>query len=76
MNEEGLNIFGAIHQARNIFKDVALLLRTADETLGSQGWEPTGNTAFEGSSISVLNPERWMPHYISRFTRKCRKMYD
>src|SRR6266568_17529 len=65
---EGQDTLKAVSQVRNLFKQVGLLLKTADDQMKGQGWqEKAGNYCVTGSSTTLPNPEYWMPYHVFRF---------
>jgi len=67
MSEDGKNILKMVEQIRKLCEQISLLLRTADEQMGKEGWEAYNNVVLSESSASLLAPEKWFPHELFRF---------
>jgi hypothetical protein len=67
MNESQI-IAQGFCQLRQFFCDVALLLRTADESFAQKGWNPspTSNACALGGTFSLTNPKAWLPELFFR----------
>lgn len=64
---DGAQILKGLTQTRNFFKQVGLLIRTAEELLLETGWESIGGRKSSNITSDYLRPERWMPQDIYRF---------
>jgi len=60
MSEQGKIIIDSIRQVKNIYKQIADLLQTADALMSEAKWESCGNIAVYGSA-AIYNPKQWLP---------------
>jgi hypothetical protein len=65
MNNASADIIAAVKQFRELYKQIALLLQTADEHMVSRGWEERGSQCVSGSN-ALKNPREWVPTLIFR----------
>jgi hypothetical protein len=65
MNETGTNIVKAVREFRELYKQIGLLLQTADDPMGKQDWEPLTSQAVSGSSM-VDRTVEWLRSYAFR----------
>ncbi len=64
----GQQILEGLKQTRKFFKQVSLLLRTAEDMLYEAGWrEMTGSSKSSNITSDLYRPESWMPQDIYRF---------
>lgn len=66
--DRGQLILQGLSDTRRFFEQVSLLIRTLEESLKEQGWEPvsTSNQSCEITS-HLSKPKKWMPRWVSRF---------
>ena len=66
--DEGTAMLAALKGVRGVFESTAQLLRTADASLGANGWTPLlGSRALSDLSASLDRAHDWMPFEASRF---------
>ena len=72
MTNEGENILSAIRKIRELHRDVALLLRTADVAMNESHWvnAKSDSTALRDLSYSIDGSDKWMPREIFRYYRR------
>jgi hypothetical protein len=68
--DNGTQILEGLKQTRNFLKQVALLIRTAEDRFIEKGWEGIGGKRSSDITSDYLRPEKWMPRYVYRFFRK------
>lgn len=73
---DGAQILKGLTQTRVFFKQVGLLIRTAEEQLMEAGWESIGGRKSSNITSDYLRPERWMPRDIYRFYVKSNEEND
>lgn len=64
----GQLILKGLSDTRRFFEQVSLLIRTLEESLKEQGWEPV-STSNQSSDVTshLSKPKKWMPRWVSRF---------
>jgi hypothetical protein len=65
---KGKMILKGLAETRKFFGQVSLLIRTAEENLKEEGWEPI-SSSYQSSDITshLLHPQKWMPRWVARF---------
>lgn len=67
MSENGKNAMKLINQIKNLYKEISLVLQTADKLMEDHKWKPkAGNTAVTWS-YHLAYPDWWIPQDIFRF---------
>ena len=67
MSDDIDGIQAAIRSLRKVHEDIALLLRTAEEQMGSQGWRPSEPSCMRDTSSNLKTPWKWMPTHVFLF---------
>ena len=68
MENKGQIILKGLAETRRFFEQVSLLIRTAEEDLKEQGWEPISSSYQSFDITSHLSrPQKWMPRWVVRF---------
>jgi len=65
--DNGAQILAGLAQARVFFRQISLMLRTAEDMLMEEGWESIWGRRSSNITSDYLRPERWMPRDIYRF---------
>lgn len=60
-------IRSGIDYVQEIFKQISVLLLTADQQMADEGFGAYGNACLDDRSFSIGAPARWMPRAIFRF---------
>lgn len=65
--EDGQQILKGLAETREFFKQISLMLRTAEELFSERGWEDaTGGKKCSNITSHLYHPESWMPQDICR----------
>jgi len=64
---DGAQILTGLAQTRNFFRQISLMLRTADDMLVEEGWLSNWGTRSSNITSNYLRPDNWMPRDIYRF---------
>jgi hypothetical protein len=68
--ESGIEALAALRSLRDLHRQCATLLRTADEVAAERGWEPwVANQVLIQPSYSLEKPEQWIPDVLFRYYR-------
>ena len=65
--DDGAQILTGLAQARAFFRQISLMLRTAEDMLIEEGWESIWGRRSSSITSDYLRPDRWMPRDIYRF---------
>ncbi len=67
--EEGQKINTLIEETKKFYRNLALLLESAEDLLGNEQWESAsaGNQVWINSSTSLKSPDLWFPKEVFRF---------
>jgi hypothetical protein len=69
VSNDAENILKLVKQMRELFGQISLLLRTANEQMAKADWNSEGNTALVDLSWSIMNPTQWIPTNVFQFYR-------
>ncbi|MDO8567438.1 MAG: hypothetical protein Q7R57_01835, partial [Dehalococcoidales bacterium] len=64
---DGHQILLGLAETRKFFEQVSLLVRTAEDSLGTEGWEPLFGNKCATNSPLLHRPKQWMPAEVYRF---------
>ncbi|WP_437565005.1 hypothetical protein [Sorangium sp. So ce542] len=65
---EDTTIRSGIQYVQGVFKQISLLLQTADQQLGELDFHKAyGNICIEDTGVKVGEPEKWLPNALFRF---------
>lgn len=68
MSKDGKQILEAVQAMRGFFKEIGLLLQTADAQMADNDWMPSkGNMATAWGSASVKKATEWLPRFAYRY---------
>lgn len=67
MNDTGKNIVGGFRELRKFCREVALLLKTAQDMMNDKEWERAKPYPVFLSSPTIDDPELWLPYDLCGF---------
>jgi hypothetical protein len=66
MTDEKTVIRDSIRQVKKIYQEVSNLIKTADDLMGKNKWNPSGNAVVYESSATYYLPNQWLPSVLTR----------
>jgi len=67
-----LDIVKTVHQLKNIYKQISLLIQAADALMDENGWKPDSSTVSYGSK-AYYSPEEWLASVLVRAYKHTKK---
>ena len=66
MTDNAQTIISTFRQMKKIYRQIYLLLSTADDLMAEAGWVSDNSTVLYDTAITLHNYEKWLPFIIRR----------